>query len=230
MEKIGERATERDNPAASAMTGPDQIVHAQTQSLLAYWQGLRTDGGLPRRGQIDPRQMRCDVASLFIVEVLEDGSQRFRVAGSRIIDTFGMELRGVAVRSLIEAHARPPFTAFVGEVLDKPGIGYARLLSAGGGLGVWEMLLLPLRSDNGRLDRIIGCMNRLAGGHSNEKLVPLRLDIDRLRVWPIAEIEDIGEGLAEDGTPFQLTAIEGGREAPAGSRRNSPPLRLIEGD
>lgn len=221
------------------MRRKDGIVHAQTRELLSYWQELRRGQLVPFRSQIDPRHMRCDIGNLFILESLPGGAQRFRVAGSRIIDMFGMELRGLPARTIMASGAREELRALITATLEEPGIGYARLRSETHGHGLWEMLLLPLRSDDGNVDRAIGFMFQLAGGGSLDALVPLRLIFERRSVERIAEPASAAPpGLAEEQSPFdgpdlpdgprRLTALEGGGGT-AGPRRR-PKLRIISKD
>lgn len=225
------------------MVRSDDLVHAQTRALLDYWQHLRGERIVPHRNEIDPRQMKCDIGRLFIIQVLDDGTQRFRIAGSRIVDTFGMELRGQPVRSIIDGGAREAVAALIAGTLAEPGIGYARLVPAAGGSELWEMLLLPLRSGSGRLDRVIGMLFQLAGGRNVERLMPLKLALERLSLDPLgpmdaarqadgfAEPQQTFAGLPAPGQQSRLTAINGGR-ADTGhpSRRSRPRLRLVDED
>lgn len=233
--------------AAAVMAGMNDIVHAQTRALLAYWQGLRGDRRAPRRNELDPRQMGCDIGNLFIIEVLESGAQRFRVAGSRMVDAFGIQLREAPVHSIMEGKARDSLTAMISETLAEPGIGYARLRPAAGESQLWEMLLLPLFSDSGRLDRLVGLMFQLAGGSSLRRRTPLKLTFERMSIQPIgladapagqavplagfAERQGAFSGMPAPAGPARLTAIDGGLGIAGRVRRNSRPnLRVIEGD
>ena len=235
--------TERDATACPggfaipAMAGKEGIVHAQTRVFLAYWEGLRRGQLVPYRSQVDPRYMHCDIGNLFILEGLADGSHRFRVAGSRIIDMFGMELRGLSVRTIMEGASRETLGALIAETLETPAIGYARLCPSAGDGGLWEMLLLPLRSDDGSIDRVIGFMFQLAGGRSIDRLMPLRLSLERRSAEPITRPE-AGTGFADQRSPFagpspadgaaRLTAVEGGSDGrPSGAPRRRPTLRVI---
>ncbi|HUF57559.1 MAG TPA: PAS domain-containing protein [Thermohalobaculum sp.] len=234
---VNDVSAHAEKTAGAAMAGKDGIVHAQTRLLLSYWQELRRGQLVPFRSQIDPRHMRCDIGNLFILEALPDGQQRFRVAGSRIVDMFGMELRGMPARTIAASGARDELRALIGRTLEEPGIGYARLRPETATHGLWEMLLLPLRSDGGSIDRAIGFMFQLAGSGSLDTLVPLRLVFERRTVERVAgpaASPGFGE---EEGEPFRLdlpdgprrlTALEGGGGT-AGPRRR-PKLRVIGRD
>lgn len=230
------------------MARSDEIIHAETRSLLAYWQGLRRGRVAPFRAEVDPRDMTCEARHLFIIEVLADGTQRFRLAGTGLIDTFSMELRGHSTRIIMEGRAQESFAALIAETLAEPGIGYARLSPAGlHGGDLWEMLLLPLRSENGTMDRVIGLMHQLAGMRRSERLLPLRFTFEEMWIEPIevtstdepAPIAQLGfaeeqksfTGLPDPDSGARLTAIEGGRglRDPGQDRRQAKPsLRLIK--
>ena len=245
MKQLGNGPSGLAPPVSPVMVRSDDIVHAQTRALLTYWQRLRSGRVAPHRSQIDPRDLECDIGHLFIIEALEDGTQRFRVAGSRIVDTFGMELRGLPVRSIMDGEARDRLTALVAETLAEPGIGYARLMPGAGGAELWEMLLLPLRSGSGRLDRLIGVLFQLAGGRNADRLMPLKLTLERVSIEPIlpsdaardaarqgfAEPQVDFAGLPTPTAPARLTAIEGGATSDGqAARRARPRLRVVDED
>lgn len=230
------------------MARSDDIIHAETRTLLAYWQHLRRGRVAPFRAEVDPRDMACEARHLFIIELLEDGSQRFRLAGSELINTFSMELRGHSTRIIMEGRAQESFAALIAETLAEPGVGYARLRAAnqiGGEL--WEMLLLPLRSENGRLDRVIGMLRQLSGLRRTERLLPLRFIFDEMWIEPVEATvheeprREQSYGFAEEQKGFtglpapdggaRLRAIEGGGHAGRIQRRQAKPaLRLIKDD
>ncbi len=217
------------------------ILHAQTRALLSYWDELRRGQLVPFRSQIDPRHMRCDIGNLFILEARPDGSQRFRVAGSRIVDMFGMELRGLPVRTIMAGEDRDALRALLAEALGEPAIAYARLRPDTGGHDLWEMLMLPLRSDGGSIDRVVGFVFQLAGGRSLDAPMPLRLVFERRSIERIGEPQSdqagatglaeaqgdfAGPAATDDDGPARLKAIDGGGEARPGSRRR-PAFRIV---
>lgn len=225
----------------AALTGRNGIVHAQTRALSTYWESLRAGQLVPFRSQVDPRQMRCDVGSLFIIEALPDGAQRFRLAGSRIVDMFGMELRGMPVRSIMAGEAREALRALIAGMLEEPAQAYARLRPEAGSHALWEMSLLPLRSDDGTIDRGIGLIFQLAGGRSIDGLMPLRLTFERrslVRIEPPARVAgDAAAGFGEPPAGFAgpepggLTAIEGGGSGERTSAlRQRPAFRVVGKD
>lgn len=224
----------------------DSMIHSEIRLLHDYWQGLRDGRSVPYRAEIDPRDMRCNARNLFILEDLGNGNLRFRLAGTGLVEAFGMELRGMSARTLMEGRARESFAALIEETLAEPGIGYARLAAATGEDDVWEVLLLPLRSDFGAIDRVLGSLHPVSG-RPRPSRDRLRFRIEDMSIRPLRAQEGAEsrrapvEGFAEAQAPFpapspaghgRFTSIEGGRaeNAPASpaARARGQHLRLVK--
>jgi len=209
------------------------MIHPQTRALHRYFEDLRAGRPAPYRAEVDPRDMPCRAANLFILEDLGAGELRFRLAGSALTEAFGTELRGMNVRVMMEGRARESFAALIEESLAEPGVGYARLTRAGTDDDIWECLLLPLRSDFGAFDRVLGSLVPLGRPAEISGRPPLHFRIEEMTIRPIRPIcagrpEPPAAGFAESGqAPFagpgepegRLKTIEGGREGPPTPRR-----------
>jgi len=226
----------------------DAMIHSELRALYKYWDALRAGRKTPLRSDIDPRDMDCDARNLFILENLGRGNIRFRLAGTAIVDAFGMELRGMNARAIMSTGSRESFTALITETLEDPGVGYARLRNAGSDESMWEISLLPLRSDFGMIDRVIGCLHPLGGTSRRKGATPLRFRIEQMSVEPInATVRDIElpqpiEGFAEPAARFApksdeaeqrrtFRAIQGGLSDHADQDRPEPKrghLRLVK--
>jgi len=132
----------------------DDMIHAEIRALYDYWERLRAGRPCPYRAEVDPRDMAADARHLFVLEDLGQGNMRFRLCGTALVDAFGYDLRGMSAKSIMEGGARESFIALVSETLAEPCVGYARLL-APDGRTEWEMLLLPLRDNFGRVERLM---------------------------------------------------------------------------
>ncbi|MEO1490740.1 MAG: PAS domain-containing protein [Pseudomonadota bacterium] len=206
----------------------DEMIHRELRALHHYWETLRAGRATPMRSDIDPRDMACDARNLFILENLGRGNIRFRLAGTAIVDAFGMELRGMNARSIMSPSARESFSVLVSETLEDPGVGYARLHDADFPEDIWEVVLLPLRSDFGMIDRVIGCLHPIDASTRKNSESLLRFRIDKMSVETIkVTVEDTDiptpvEAFAEPPAPFEhadpklssqvhrLSAIDGG--------------------
>ena len=224
-----------------------EMIHSEIRALYSYWEALRGQRPCPYRAEVDPRDMTGDARHLFLLEDLGDGNIRFRLAGTALLDAFGFDLRGMSLRSIMEGKARESLVALVAETLSEPGIGYARLL-APDGVQVWEIVLLPLRSDFGQVDRLIGCLHPVNGRPPVAGRVPLRFSIDEMSIHPVASAagKDGGSqgdamplaGFGEDSAPFTgapaaangLTAIDGGLAEGSRTGGDRPVLRVVKGE
>ena len=223
------------------------MVHADTRALYKYWEALRAERATPYRAEVDPRDMGCDPRDLFILEDLGRGNVRFRLAGSGLSERFGMELRGMSVRSVMQLNARDQLSAMIDEVLREPGIGYLRLVARREGRPEtrWEMLMLPLRSDFGQTDRLLGSLRQISGFPVSESDQPLRFAIEDMNLAAVAagraDAPAPLAGFGEASAPFlrpapdapRFEAIEGGR--PEGKDDDSadddarrPHLRVVK--
>lgn len=240
------------NLAKARQDRSKKMLHTETRALFTYWDHLRSGRKLPYRAEIDPREMECDARNLFILESLGTGNIRFRLAGTALVDAFGMELRGMSIRSIMHGKARESMTALVEETLAEPGIGYARLTETGADGTAWEIVLLPLKSEFGQVDRIIGALHRLeepATQPASPKM-PMHFEIKDMTIRPVTASREEGRpmkvaparaaGFAEAQTGFEgprpghLTAIEGGRgdETADDTKppRGRPNLRIVTDD
>lgn len=216
-----------------------EMIHSEIRALYSYWERLRAGRPCPYRAEVDPRDMAGDARHLFVLEDMGQGNMRFRLAGTALLDAFGFELRGMSARSIMEGQARESFAALIGETLAEVGVGYARLL-APDGVTVWEVVLLPLRDNFGKIARLIGCLHPVSGHTAQAGNSPLRFTIDEMSIRPVEVVPDpaqcdavplagFGEGEAGfEGAPGGgLTAIEGGLDKTGRPGGDRPELRLV---
>lgn len=205
------------------------MIHSELRALLHYWNELRGGREVPWRADIDPRAMSCDVRNLFILERTSPRGIRFRLVGTAIVDALGIELRGANARVIMAPLSRESFEALILRTLGDPGIGYARLHGVADDIGAWEMNLLPLASNSGAIDRIIGCLHPLTGVMPDIARQPVRFRIEDMNVEPIgagtrdAEPPVTARGLAE--APGRFTP-----RAPIAGIKASPGFTTIDGD
>ncbi|MEM9010738.1 MAG: PAS domain-containing protein [Pseudomonadota bacterium] len=202
--------------------------------LKAYWDHLRGRRQVPYRAELDPRKFEDALENMFILESLGPVNVRIRLAGTRLCELRGMELRGMVPHGFFAETDRERFDYALNAVLSGPSIAHFSLSGqdADGREMEAELLLLPLRSDFGDVTRILGCFSRC----DELQAAPTRFAIAKQRIEPLsasgafepAESEAAG-ALAEDAAAFagpergpQLRAIEGaktGTEDRAGRSR-----------
>ncbi len=79
------------------------IQEAVCQSLFSYWDVLRGDRPAPKRFEIAPSRIANNLPDTFILERLGRENSSFRLAGTRITDALGIELRGKNLFELFNA-------------------------------------------------------------------------------------------------------------------------------
>ena len=216
------------------------MIHADIRALQQYWQELRSGRICPFRAEVDPRDIRSRIGNLFILEDLGQENIRFRIAGTTLVDSFGIDLRGMPVRSIMEVRARRSFTELLSETMAEPGVGYARLRRAGAGGELWEIILLPLRSEHGRIDRVLGALHSLDPAATQSATTPLSFTVEEMAITPVAversdhAVQGFASGSEEFIRPLvaalggrrpSLVAIEGGRVVPEPDKRGEESAR-----
>lgn len=218
-----------------------EMIHSEIRALYNYWESLRGQRPCPYRSEVDPRDMEGDARHLFLIEDLGEGNIRFRLSGSALEDAIGFDLRGMSARTIMTGKARESFLALIAETLAEPGVGYARLLGPDG-VQVWEIVLLPLRSDFGHIDRLIGCLHPVSGRARSAGDTPARFTIESMWIRPVGNPSLSGQGDAmplpgfgEGQTPFAgmpagFEAIEGGLGEGQRTEAAKPALRIVGDD
>ncbi|MEH6411282.1 MAG: PAS domain-containing protein [Hyphomonas sp.] len=128
-----------------------QGVTIAQQELINYWKRLRDRAGCVPREAIDPGALRSMLASISIVQFDESGDGRFRIAGSRLRDIFGMEARGRRVADVMGAHGEA-FSLGLSVALERRG-PVGGVIEQEDGMHAW--LRLPLMDSNGHLTMVL---------------------------------------------------------------------------
>ena len=209
-------------------------------SLKNYWEELRAGRLAPYRSEIDPRQFEHALENMFILEILSDQSIRVRLAGMRLCELMGMEVRGLSPQSFMMPEDRARFDRIVLDVVDKPAVTECALETVDykGKSGTAYLLLMPLRNDFGEITRILGCISD--AGDQFE--APVRFRITRTDVDPISFEQEPEHapiaGFAEMRDSFRpakpkkrFSAIEGGaKRRDDTAQRDKSHLRLVDKD
>jgi hypothetical protein len=207
-------------------------------SLKSYWERLRAGRIAPYRAEIDPRQFESALENMFIVERLAPDNLRIRLAGMKICEMVGMEVRGMQPGYLIDDADRLRFERLLNVVMTEPSVVELKLYcESRGGRYRATMLLMPLRSDFGEINRVLGC----ASGQGDAFAAPLVFRIEDVSVTPIepsaaAEARQPLPGFADEPAAFdpgsagpRLRAIEGNPDAPTRPRPGFRKFRVIDG-
>ncbi len=166
------------------------LTHPDLVAVHAMWDGLRGDRPVPFRAELDAGRIGARAPFLAILEYVGPSNFRIRIAGDRLNKWFGLELRGMSALSMVAAQCRNHVQAALNRVTGEPAVaalqGEARADS--GFSAPFEMALLPMRSDFGKVDRVLVGM-WLTDGRALAP-APLRLVPSQITVAPIAEEEE----------------------------------------
>lgn len=138
---------------------PRSRATEKTDRIETYWNGIRGNRLVPSRCEVDPRGLEGVLGHAFILERITGGLARFRIAGSHLTDLTGLELRQMPLSALFLPGSREILSDALEAVFDEPATVRFQVTSpAGFGRGALrgELILLPLRSDLGDVDRVLG--------------------------------------------------------------------------
>ncbi|UYV39185.1 PAS domain-containing protein [Rhodobacteraceae bacterium D3-12] len=232
------------------MTGHFDETRFRAQAQVeAYWEALRHGKGVPMRSDIDPRGIENALENAFILEKIAPGLARLRIAGAHLSDVIGMEVRGMPVSSFVSPLARADFAETLDVVTNGPAI--ARIeMSAENSIGKPElearMLLLPLKSDFGDINRVLGCFETRGNiGRAPRRFNILRTELSKITEQPmdattrrqtakpgsllhelpnIGERRELPEGFGEGKSTFE------GKTHATGSRGFPSYLKLVKSE
>ncbi len=75
--------------------------HVKLVDTVAYWRSLHRRGQLPTRADIDPAQIRTLLPCLALLDAqTPDGTPRYRLAGTGVVELFGQEPTGRPVAAI----------------------------------------------------------------------------------------------------------------------------------
>lgn len=221
------------------------------KTVEAYWDGLRNGRPVPARSDIDPRGMQSALEYAFILERIAPGVARFRLAGMHLTDLMGMEVRGMPLTAMFVPESRAELSEALEAVFATPQITTLTLKAECGiGRGAMDaqILLCPLKSDLGDVNRILGCLQ--SRGEIGRQ--PRRFEVSEVHFRPLVgnpmeqtfatsgKTASDATGFADDKQAFgkkkadSTPTVETPRPEPtlnAGEpKRGKPMLRLVRSD
>jgi hypothetical protein len=157
------------------------------QILYAYWDGLRAGRIAPLRLEIDPARIGSILPEIFLLERTDAAVYCYRLAGTRLCEIFGAELRG---SNFLDGWSATDRAILVGHLRLTCDQGAATLLTVEASADSvrrveLEAILLPLMHANAPAGRVIGAMSPMSSPHwlGHERLTERRLAHHGL-IWP----------------------------------------------
>ena len=129
-----------------------------SQHLYASWNDVRGDRMAPKRFEIEPSQIAGILPDTFILERSDTVTSRFRLAGTRICESFQAEFRGLNIFDLFGSEDRVTLRRQFGVIAQQGAVGLFRIESTteSGKTARFELLLLPLIHTRDVVDRFLG--------------------------------------------------------------------------
>ncbi len=131
-----------------------------SQALYSYWNDLRGDRVAPKRFEIEPSCISGNLPDTFILERIAPATLRFRLAGTRISEAFGIDFRGVNLFRLFDdADARIVQQQIALSASDGAVCVFRIMAGSASGLSTeFELLILPLMHTRDTIDRFLGAL------------------------------------------------------------------------
>jgi hypothetical protein len=188
-----------------------------SQHLFAYWNELRAGRLAPRRFEVEPAAIAAILPDTFILERADRLDYVFRLAGTRICEAFGRELRGRNLLDLWSSSDREVVIGVLESVTRDGGVGVIGLMASepGGRSAAFELVLLPLIHTGQSIGRVLGSLTPVsqATAQSGQTFQTIELSTFGV-IWP-------------DGRPFALISRT---EAPSPFLRDLGPSRVVRSE
>jgi hypothetical protein len=176
--------------------------------VRAYWEALRNGRTIPLRSEIDPRGIERALEYAFVLERVAPKVARFRLAGMHLSDVMGMEVRGMPFTTYFSASNRDAAAEALEQVFAGPTIAEMKL-TAESSLGKPPMearlLIMPLLSDLGDVNRALGCfVADGAIGRAPRRFDLVDVDFTQIRLdqQPAPQRPAMTSGFAESQAPL----------------------------
>lgn len=129
-----------------------------TKHLYAYWNDVRGERIAPKRFEIEPSQIAAILPDTFMLERIDSVTSRFRLAGTRICETFGAEFRGVNIFEFFGPEDRVTLQRQISVMAQQGAVGLFKIegRTESGKIAGFEIVVLPLIHTRDVIDRFLG--------------------------------------------------------------------------
>lgn len=169
-----------------------------SQALYAYWNEVRRARLAPRRFEIEPSRITPVLPETFILERVDTETFRYRLAGTRVCELLGTELRGTNFLDGWLAEDALTLARQLQAAAQQGGVVVATFeaVSFGAPAGTYECILLPLLHTREHVDRFLGALTRLAATAASAETRPTARRLGDVElIWP-------------DGKPHSVIATQ----------------------
>ncbi|MBV9044613.1 MAG: PAS domain-containing protein [Alphaproteobacteria bacterium] len=140
------------------------MKHRNSHLLVGYWSRLRKGRAVPDQADIDPRQLKRMLSSVFIIDVENPNRPIYRLAGTSLCERFGFEMRGTGFLAHWEAQSSMALSSLLRQALTlKQPVCLSSIgASAECGMVELETTLCPIAFNGGEPTRFIGLIQILS--------------------------------------------------------------------
>lgn len=135
----------------------------KSRAIVDHWQSLRGGGPVPRADAINPGSMKALLPEIFIFELPDDGSVRYRLAGTQAVKRMGFEPKGMNLLDFTPPEVSP-FVLGAFQLVGHHHVGGLGHFSSSSEVrkdyGL-ELVLLPITAPDGQPPRILSLSTRL---------------------------------------------------------------------
>lgn len=137
--------------------------HRSNEVLFEYWNTVRNGRFAPHRYEIEPVRISSLLPDVFILECAGPSDYRFRLAGTRMCEQMGHEMRGCGLLDYWREQDREALHSLLHTIVNDGAAAAIRFEHSYGDRGTarFEMLLLPLIQAGSSVNRILGCIGAL---------------------------------------------------------------------
>jgi hypothetical protein len=181
------------------------MQNTTSQVLFKYWNDIRGTRMAPRRFEVEPARFSAILPETFVVECEAGEGHKFRLAGTRVTEKLGFELRGRDFSALFDTEHHPEIKPFLDHVTQQGGVGVivAEMPTEGGRKARFELIVLPLIHTEDRITRLLGAISTC--NHEpwlgSEPIKPGRI-LSREIIWPDGRPHAVNERMMQ-ANPFK---------------------------
>jgi hypothetical protein len=208
------------------------MKHRTSRALFAYWDSVRAEQIAPQRFEIDPSRISALLPYTFILERIDSETLRYRLAGTRMCEIFGSELRGTNFLDGWTAKDRMSLLRQF-SVLSSQGAVlnlYVKLGAFENETVECEVILLPLMHTTRTISRVLGALSPLSmPAWLTERPIRSKSILANELVWPGRDAHAAIARVPDDPAP-DVRAADVMRERPARIVRSQRrQFRVVDG-
>jgi len=135
------------------------VLNPRILQVLQVWLAAAGRAAMPRRSAIDPAALGRNLDIVWLCDVVRPGPRyRYRLAGERVNEVYGMSLAGRFMDEIIPAATQTPVLARYHRVVAERGLSHTAgsLYLSSDKIYAGERIAMPLSDDGRTVDALLG--------------------------------------------------------------------------